>query len=181
MGANTLDKRKALFDGDQSIKEEGLALLAATKNPRQGKWFILEGETVVDCVLEFENATVYVEGKRTEPNLTSSTSWYQGRKQVLRNLDCLLHAPNRPANWFVLLAVEEGTKPEQEANALDLASEEVLRESMPHLNSGQLAKAWEHYLGFATWAMIGKRFGLPPFPDTTRDLGAARQDEGHRS
>lgn len=169
LSAKTLQKRQALFGGDESVKNEAFALLEKSRSLRQGpdRWYILEGETVVDCVLEFENVTIFVEGKRTEPNLTSATSWYRERKQVIRNLDCLYHAPERTLNWYVLLVVEEGTRPAEEAKELDKTAIERVARSLPHLGAEGAAALWQHYLGFTTWQELQVRFRLADYPDTT--------------
>ncbi len=172
LSQHTLDKRRALIDGDPAVIREALDILS--RSPGSGEnWAILEGSTQVDCVLAFENVTVYIEGKRKESHLTSSTTWYPHRSQVMRNLDCLYHSTDRPHNWYVLLVVEQGTPPEAQAPTLDTCGEEVAK-ALPHLaETGQLEEAWHHYLGFTTWQAIQSAFDLPAFPDTVDEASAS--------
>lgn len=102
LAPSTIEKRRALRDGDMVVMQEALALLQAKgRRPGSGQWHVLEGVTKVDCALFGEDVTIFVEGKRTEPHLTEDVSWLRGRDQVVRNLDCLRADPRRAARWFV--------------------------------------------------------------------------------
>ena len=124
---------------------------------------------MIDCALFTENATVFIEGKRTEPDLTDSTKWHPDRNQVVRNLDCLRVESDRAAEWYVLLVVEEGTSAADQA--IDLDNDiKAFEASLPQLSRGELADIRQHYLGYTTWQEIQRTFSLDPYPDTVGDL-----------
>jgi hypothetical protein len=168
----TKNKRDALLKGDPVVRKEARARLASHgRRPGRGQWQVLEGETKVDCALFADNVTLFIEGKRTEPHLTDRVTWVPDRNQVLRNLDCLRVEAFRPAERYVLLVVEEGTKLVGEAIALDGGGATVDR-ALPHLADGPRQDLWSHYLGYTTWQAIQGRFQLDALPDTTADLEA---------
>jgi hypothetical protein len=169
----TYRKRASLFGGDPDTQEEAIRRLAVQgRRSGKGQWHVLEGSTMVDCALFCESLTVFIEGKRTEPQLTDKTEWYEKRNQVVRNLDCLRVETNRAPAWFVLLIVEAGTSAEKEAAVLDQGGL-VVCDSLPHLSSSDRDDVWSHYLGFTTWQALAARFGLPTYPDKVGDIVAA--------
>lgn len=92
-GQATRSKRQALIDGVGGLVSEAHMRLSAPGGNRGRGWHLFEGTTMVDCALFFEAVTVFIEGKRTEQHLTTSTTWHGERHQVVRNLDC----PRLPA------------------------------------------------------------------------------------
>lgn len=161
LAPSTIEKRRALRDGDLIVTQEALALLQAKgRRPGSGQWHVLEGVTKVDCALFGEDVTIFVEGKRTEPHLTEDVSWLRGRDQVIRNLDCLGVDPRRSARWFVLLVVDEGMTAEADARRLDLGGERV-RAALPHLPADEVDQMWSHYAGYTTWQAIQREFHDP--------------------
>ena len=135
-------------------------------------WWVLEGTTKVDCALFAENVTVFIEGKRTEPHLTSSVSWDMKRHQVFRNLDVLEALPCRQEQFLMLLIVDEekgGVLKEVEAldHGLDVAFA-----SWPHRTRKESEALWAHYCGFTTWQQIASTLCLE-LP-RTRDEAIAR-------
>lgn len=84
----TQSKRRALLAGDASAQQEGLRLLGAAKKLSGPSWWRLEGVTLVDCALFTDNAVVFIEGKRTEIGPSKDVTWWVGRYQVIRNLEC---------------------------------------------------------------------------------------------
>lgn len=161
LAPSTIEKRRALRDGDVIVMQEALALLEAKgRRPGSRHWHVLEGVTKVDCALFGEDVTVFVEGKRTEPRLTEDVSWLRGRDQVVRNLDCLRVDPRRAARWFVVLVVDEDSTAEADARRLDLGGERV-RAALPHLPADEVDQLWSHYVGYTTWQAIQREFHDP--------------------
>jgi hypothetical protein len=136
------------------------------------QWWIFEGETSIDCALFAEKVTVFIEGKRTEPDLTSSTEWYPKRNQVFRNLDCLQEFREKADRYYVLLIVEDGSPTHAPAASLDL-SDVPARESWPHLDERKVSDLRNHYLGFTTWQRLAISFGLL-LPQTTQEAAMIR-------
>lgn len=161
LAASTIEKRRALRDGDMLVMQEALALLEARgRRPGSGRWHVLEGVTKVDCALFGEDVTIFVEGKRTEPRLTEDVSWLRGRDQVVRNLDCLRVDPRRAARWFVVLVVDEDSTAEAEARRLDHGGERV-QAALPHLPADDVEQLWSRYAGYTTWQAIQREFREP--------------------
>ncbi|MDB5386258.1 MAG: hypothetical protein JWM11_1904 [Planctomycetaceae bacterium] len=154
-------KRVSLLEGDTETIAEGLRYLD-TRHVRSGKgtWWVLEGSTYVDCALFAENATVFIEGKRTEPQLTESISWDLQRHQVFRNLDTLRGEHGKNGDFFVLLIVEAQSSAEAEARCLDTGYELAVP-SWPHLSNLEARQLYEkHYLGYTTWQQVAERFEI---------------------
>jgi hypothetical protein len=166
-GQGTTEKREALLAGDLRVRQEALQKLE--ERHVEQAWWVFEGLTSVDCFVQSREVTLFVEGKRTEPSLTARSEWDPRRHQVFRNLDCLRVFPERRANFYVLLVVEEGGLTHPEARELDGKYEDA-RESWPHLDEAQAEELWSHYLGYATWQELARAFGLT-LPDT-RDEAA---------
>ena len=158
LAPNTIEKRRALRDGDLLVMQEALELLGTKgRRPGSGRWYVLEGETKVDCALFGEDLTVFVEGKRIEPHLTDRVSWLRGRDQVIRNLDCLRVEPCRADRWFVLLVVEDGMTTAADAHRLDLGGERLIS-ALPHLPAEEVEEVWSHYAGYTTWQAVQREF-----------------------
>jgi len=166
----TACKRCQLRQRTRSVVDEALTHLAAGRTAPA--WWVLEGTTMVDCALFAKNVTVFIEGKRTEPHLTTGVSWDTKRHQVFRNLDVLEAFPDRQAQYLMLLIVDEGNgKLMKEAEALD-QQPDVAFASWPHRNPKDSDELWAHYCGFTTWQRIASSFRLD-LPKT-RDDAIAR-------
>jgi hypothetical protein len=159
--AEVRKKRLLLLEGDTETIAEGLAFLDK-RRVRAGKgiWWVLEGSTYVDCGLFAKNATVFIEGKRTEPKLTESVSWDLQRNQVFRNLDALRSVNSEGSDFFQLLIVDQQSSAEVEARRLDGGYEQAVP-SWPHLSNNEARQLYEkHYLGYTTWQAVGQQFGI---------------------
>lgn len=106
----------------------------------QRRWWVLEGQTHVDCFIETPKVRLFVEGKRTD-KLSAGTSWYQGRNQLLRNLEAAsAFCGSRP---FVQLLIVEHPQAELPSS--------IVEASLPHLKSEERQKLLQHYAGSVTW------------------------------
>ncbi len=162
--------RHKLLSGDAGVQATAMNKLEQGKRGRA--WWILEGETKVDCAIFASGVTLFIEGKRTEPHLTAGVDWDKDRHQVIRNLDCLRALPDRKDSYFVLLAVDEANPDVlSEAQALDFDYTTAER-SLPHLSSQCAKELFDaHYLGFVTWQRIAGAFNL--------NLPSTREEAGH--
>ncbi len=77
--------RDALLNGDPATREEARKLLE--ERPIGRVWYVLEGRTYPDAVIETPDALIVIEGKRTEPKPTTDTTWLSGRHQIWRHID----------------------------------------------------------------------------------------------
>jgi hypothetical protein len=63
-------------------RAEGLRALDATPpNGRQGKWWLFEGRSHIDCCFITESTVLFVEGKRTE-SVSAATQWFSPQPTV---------------------------------------------------------------------------------------------------
>lgn len=70
------EERRELLDGSENRMIEALALL---QENAQGKdWHIFEGKTQPDVFITTSNLLAVIEGKRTEPEPTTHTTWMAG-------------------------------------------------------------------------------------------------------
>lgn len=154
-------KRQLLLEGDTETVAEGLHALDKSRvRSGKGTWWVLEGTTYVDCALFTEQATVFIEGKRTEPHLTESVSWDLQRNQVFRNMDVLRGKHGSTVDFFGLLIVEGKSSAEEEARKLD-AGYQMAVASWPHLSNNEARQLYEHhYLGYTTWQQIAEKFNV---------------------
>lgn len=68
----TLGRRQALASRDPATLNGALGFLRAGERGR--KWFVLEGESLPDALLETDRLVLVVEGKRTERMTTTKTT-----------------------------------------------------------------------------------------------------------
>lgn len=154
--AKAIHMRKRLLAGDLDARN---AFLTAVEHPpkESPKWWLLEGASRIDCALFTKNALIFIEGKRTERNASRDVSWYSGRHQVLRNLDCaraMATALNR--DYYVMLI----TNPNHAQIGAEVVRPEVVARSLPHLN-GLCDEVLRHYLGCTTWDKLVSELGRP--------------------
>jgi hypothetical protein len=145
-------------------KAEALAELrkvgAAGSN---GKWWVFEGFTQVDCFLETENLILLIEGKRTEP-ISSATRWFPQRNQLLRNLEVGRALARQKEKEYALILMAEEYMP-------GMSLDDVFA-SLPHLTPRQRSDLLRHYLGCVTWSQaLAKIF----FPHTVQDVAKKMQ------
>lgn len=159
-GEQTRNRREHLLIGDAAVQAEGLRELerCGAAGSRR-KWWAFEGFTSVDCLLETETLVLLIEGKRTEP-LSSSTKWFPGRNQLVRNVEAAsAHAAGKK-EFAVLLCTEEPVA----------LHEAVWTESLPHLSKHEIIQLKRHYLGCVTWSSIAKEIcGGLTLPHTIED------------
>lgn len=156
-------KRRRLFDNDPTIVSEALMSLKTNqiRNPNRD-WWVFEGYTEVDCLIETESLVLAIEGKRTEEGPSKSIDWYPQRNQLVRNLEALKqHAKDK--EYALILIDEEGKY------QLDRS---VLTTSLPHFSPEERTELRKHYLGNITWKQVCKATGIiySELPNTINDL-----------
>lgn len=161
----TQKKRQALLAGHPEAQREAIDKLEKCSELPKWAWWRLEGVTKVDCALLTPSTVVFIEGKRTEIGPSKQVLWYQGRNQVLRNLDCAAayaEIENLP-NYFVMLVVDRdvvGADPLRQKEIDDVTSHETVKISLPHLIDEERIELLSHCLGVTTWQAIIEHFGL---------------------
>jgi len=167
-------KRTALLAGDPDVRREALELLDETADLQGMEWWRLEGVTSVDCALFTTEAVIFVEGKRTEDRPSRSITWWSGRNQVIRNLECARttalrqrirerNGHSRIAEAYALVIAEEDLcgSGSPRASELDAISDHrVVSRSLPHLDDGARAVLMRSFLGWTTWQAVIRECGL---------------------
>jgi hypothetical protein len=160
----TLKKRRLLARGDPDTVAEALRRLRAGERGR--KWFVLEGESAPDALLETDRLILVVEGKRTEPTATTKTKWMPRRSQLLRHMDAAFEKAN--GRTVLGLLIVEGQQPnplEVPVNWAAVCSETVspdlLEASLPHRSPAEREQLRQGILGAATWQRVCQTFDLP--------------------
>ena len=164
-------KRLALANKDPAIVDLALKNLRAGKRGRY--WFVLEGPSRPDALLEATDFVVCVEGKRTEAGCTTQTSWMPRRSQLVRHMDAATdHFKGKSV--FGLLIVEgsgvDPTQPSQHWHSECAAqyAPEMLADSLPHRTEEERAAIGRNVLGVTTWQSVCNATGIDyaALPDT---------------
>jgi hypothetical protein len=159
------------------------ALRALRSGDRGRKWFVLEGESRPDAILETSELVVCIEGKRTEAACTTHTSWMRRRSQLVRHMDAALEA--FPMKRIVGLLIVEGTGAKADAPSghwLSQCSEQyegsMLAESLPHRSAFDRSRIGDGILGVTTWQTVCAALAVKfsDLPNAIRQPGK-RHDE----
>ena len=139
--------REALFAGSADAKcEARTQLLTKGGEPGHGRWWVLEGETSIDCFLETRSVVLVIEGKRTD-DLSKRTDWFPKRHQLVRNLEVAQTLAR--GKRYAALVIYEGKPGVPAGPGRDL--DDLLKEGAPHLSESERHFLGEHYLGRLTW------------------------------
>ena len=166
----TCQKRLALARRDPDVLQEALGRLRVGEKGRA--WFVLEGWSSPDAYLETDRLVVVVEGKRTEPSLTSKTTFMAKRSQLIRHMDAACEKANGRKVLGLLLVEGESPSPMLVPKRWSAASDEQLQPtslkcSLPHRTAEERDIIAGGVLGAATWQRICKEFSIewPPVKD----------------
>ena len=158
---------------------EALSLLR--HNPQGEGWHIFEGETQPDVYIETSNLVVAIEGKRTEREPTTNTTWMIGRHQMLRHIDCAWEARGKKQVVGFFIVQGEGGKEEVPAKWQEFAKNtigaEALACSLPHRGPEEQREIAACFTGVTTWERVCREFGidLKSLPDlVVRRTNAAK-------
>jgi len=160
--AETLEKRRDLVSKKPERIEEALSLIRSGNRSR--KWYLLEGPTWPDVVLETSDVIIVVEGKRTESGPTTTTTHMQVRHQILRHIDAAFEIRGNRSlfGFFVVEGAEDGSVPSQWAEACARTLEaDVLDRSLPHRSDVEKEQISKAFIGATTWQIICKEFDIP--------------------
>jgi hypothetical protein len=155
-GIHGIEAQKAV------IKEAINAIEVHGARGSRRKWWAFEGFTSVDCSLETENFLLFIEGKRTDI-LSPSTEWFEGRSQLLRNLETCKEIAGEK-QYFVLVICEE--------NPILNLNEGIIRQGLPHISENDRVELMSHFLGFLRWKDVSRATGIDysKLPDKITDV-----------
>lgn len=152
---STLAKRVKLAAGDSDTLAE--ALDAIRGGQRGKKWFVLEGESKPDALLECEDVVVCVEGKRTEAKCTTTTQWMRQRAQLVRHMDAAMDRfPHKRVFGLLIVEGEGGanavlSSEHWRQESADAYSPSLVAASLPHRSEAERDALRQSILGLTTW------------------------------
>lgn len=147
--------RKELLKRNPVTIQKALDTLKTDPPPRE--WYVLEGLSQPDAYLETDRAIVVVEGKRTEPGPTTSTSWMPVRHQMLRHIDCAWEIRKEKSvyGFFIVEGNADGGIPaEWVLFSRDTFSASSVNLSLPHRSADERGMIAECFLGVTTWQRV---------------------------
>jgi hypothetical protein len=156
-------RRNQLLAGHRETIDKALAKLAS--GPKSRAWYVLEGKSAPDVLLETPEAVIVIEGKRTEAGPTVGTKWMPARHQMLRHMDAAWEIANgrRVLGFFIVEGGASGEVPPAwlEAARNTLAPGSVAA-SLPHRTAAERDAITRGFLGVTTWQQVRDRLGVEP-------------------
>jgi len=152
---DTRVRRLALANRDQATIE--LALAKLRSGVRGRRWFVLEGESRPDALLEARDLVLCIEGKRTEMGCTTYTNWMPRRSQLLRHMDAALDAfPKKRVLGLLIVEGDGGAdacspSPFWMNECSAQHEQSMLNDSLPHRTSSDRNRIADGVLGVTTW------------------------------
>lgn len=160
----TQERRRQLFNGSESKKNEALRLIKEAPEKTK-EWYIFEGYSKPDIYIETTSSIYIGEAKRTEPHLTTSTQWLDPRDQLIRHADSVIDGPKKVYYFFIFA--------EEKINDYDLNRYDSLdyyQKNLPHRkDKSDYQKFKDSYCGYTTWEKISELLNIT-FPDTINDI-----------
>jgi hypothetical protein len=132
-------------------REEALAKLDQGETAGLDRRLRLEGDTCADCLIECEDAVIWIEGKRNDW-LSSSTDWDVTRDQLARNAEATSLYARARGKEFCLVVCHEGQLKHHE---------ELL---LHGYRSGTWSGGWPH-LELEDRHLLGQRIGTLRWAD----------------
>jgi hypothetical protein len=156
--SDTQKKRRLLAEKDEATRAEALRHLEMGVGGKN--WYVLEGPSYPDVYLRTEHAVVVVEGKLTEREPTTHTTWLRVRHQMLRHIDAAWDdAEGRSVYGFFV--VNDAESPGWVDAAKNTIESEALKKSLPHRSDAERVAIAEAFLGIATWGTVREATNLP--------------------
>ncbi len=160
--------RLALFDSGSREEQRFRARIGG----QMLRPFQFEGLDYPDVVIVTDKIVLIVEGKLTEPHLTTQTTWLDGRDQMIRHLDSAMACEELSAQKHVLGMYIIGDSSDESiqksgrhpcydfSNYSFLGHEEYWKKALPHYarDDDKLKKIACRYLGHVTWQSLGRQF-----------------------
>jgi hypothetical protein len=151
-----------LLDRNTETIELALTLLKSRKADRG--WWMFEGPTYPDVVIETPDAIVVVEGKRTETGPTTCTTWMPNRHQMWRHMDAAWEIRGNRAVFGLFIVAGEsdtsGVPSHWRLAASALLSEAAISGSFPHRGPTERDAIVRGFLGVTTWPEVCQRFAI---------------------
>ena len=164
-GDETIRKRHLLVEQDPETIAVALDLLQRGVVSRG--WHVLEGPSRPDAYLKTESTIVVVEGKRTEREATTTTTWMTRRSQILRHMDAAWEVRGHRRVLGLMIVEGDGGWDATEPSPFWLAeagrqvASPLFDDSLPHRDPATRAELANSFLGVTTWQRVCAQFRIP--------------------
>lgn len=136
---------------DQSLVDKALADLASGQ-VKLSRGLKLEGPTHADCLIECQNAFIWVEGKRFDW-LSPSTTWDSSRDQLARNVEAVWQLADAVKKDYYVIICHEHPLKHHEAELVQGYRTGNWSAGWPHLSAEQ-RMAFSTKIGTLKWQQI---------------------------
>lgn len=137
---------------DERAREAALAILDTGSTHGVPRRLVLEGKTHADCLIECEDAFIWIEGKRFDW-LSPSTTWDVARDQLARNLEAVWSVARASGKNYCLLICHEHPLKHHEECLIDGYRKGTWAGGWPHIAEEQ-RREFGTRIGTITWSMI---------------------------
>jgi hypothetical protein len=133
-------------------------LRAYTDGSSLPREYVLEGPTHSDCLIECEDAFIWIEGKRNDW-LSPSTTWDVSRDQLARNLEAVWSVAQKSGKDYCLIICHEQPLKHHETALIAGYRSQTWSAGWPHIPEGQRAE-FSKRIGTITWVEIARRWSI---------------------
>ncbi len=173
---HTIENRLKLMSKDKALIQKAKdEVLTHSKNeswPRK-KWWVLEGDTHPDILIETDRYIFIGEAKRTESHLTKDTEWDKERSQMVRHIEgALLFAKDNQINahvqqviCFYILDDDNMDKFKKDLALTQAGDQSMWENSLKHIVQKEdcidkVNQIKNTYIGYTTWQTISAELGI---------------------
>jgi len=164
----TYDRRKRLFAGDTILIDEAIKIIETSPKLPEKDWYIFEGYTLPDIYIETTDSIFVGEAKRTEKDITTNTTWFRHRDQLIRHIDSLLDQPKKIYSFYIL-EKEEYLNGIYEKRMKLYSTKDYFNKNLNHRDNSKIERAFNSFIGFVFWEDIADCFNIN-FPDNVNNL-----------
>lgn len=168
VNSETYQKRKDLFSGDKKTVDDAIQIIQSKTKLPDRAWYIFEGKTHPDILIETKDSIFIGEAKRTEKDITTTTKWLNKRDQLIRHIDSVLDQPKKIYSFYILDKNEYLKGHYRERMEL-YSKKEYYQENLRHRDDSSIEKAMKSFIGFIFWDDIAEYFKLE-FPDKLKNF-----------
>ena len=147
--------RKKIFNPDEKTIKKAEEKIKDGKRPL---WCKFEGNSRPDLFIENDKYIVLVEGKRTEPKLTDSTSYLEHRSQMVRHIENALYYGKGKKKVIAFYIIEKGCGYKEDCKKDHF--EKVLDEETIKKDSVTKTKILDSFYGYTTWDEIEEKLHI---------------------
>ena len=124
-------------------------------------WYMFEGFSCPDIFIEGDDYIIIGEGKWTEPNITTKTSYLPVRNQMVRHIQAALNYAelnNKNKKVYAFYIVDEKLGAKYLSKLKKEAFEKQLGLETIKIDAAEKEKIAEAFLGYTTWQKIEEKF-----------------------